>query len=105
MIRKIGTCCRRDLSASSQLTTLLKTCISLGTRRLSERSTAISVSVLNRFNVACVSACSTPAHTLSALSSGLMSHFSSVKDNRLLRRFKNACSATTVAAELRSSAK
>ena len=63
MMCKVGTCCRRDLSASSQLTTLLKTCISLGTRRLSERSTAMSVSVLNRFSVACVSACRTPTYT------------------------------------------
>ena len=55
------TCCKRDLSASSQLTTLLKTCISLGTRRLSERSTAMSVSGLRRFSVACVSACSSVA--------------------------------------------
>ena len=55
------TCCKRDLSASSQLTTLLKTCISLGTRRLSERSTAMRVSGLKRFSVACVSACSSNA--------------------------------------------
>lgn len=74
---KVSTCCRRALSALSQLTTLLKTCISLGTRRLSERSTAISVSVLNRFSVACVSACRTTAHTLNTLAVADATHLQS----------------------------